>query len=147
MNLYDHQLRANRQVWKHHETNAQSVLLQASTGAGKSVAAAHMAKMRYVHKGQTTHTPLPATASSLPSIERVPLGCMSLAYKLPLASSEPDALQGSSSVPWSAPQLKPGSRVLCRTCGACLVEAHTITVSSAVSHSVDTTRHALWLTT
>ncbi len=50
LNLWPFQLEVNRNVWRAWR-DAQSVLLQATTGSGKTVMGSHLAKMRIEHCG------------------------------------------------------------------------------------------------
>jgi DNA repair protein RadD len=47
--LRDYQLKTNREVWRAFNDGAQSVLLQAPTGSGKTICGAHLIAMRREH--------------------------------------------------------------------------------------------------
>ena len=49
LELRDYQLETNREVWRAYRDGVQSVLLQAPTGAGKTISGAHLIAMRREH--------------------------------------------------------------------------------------------------
>jgi len=49
LSLRDYQLTTNREVWRAYNEGVQSVLLQAPTGAGKTISGAHLIAMRREH--------------------------------------------------------------------------------------------------